>query len=559
MASPLYTWQGNQTGGSSSYQFKVEAKLYKDGDTGSGWKMHWVWDILAVTWGTVGRDFSRNYGGSTGTTHIYYQSGGYTNYVFGSVTGAQQTIPYGSTISTSASASYKTDSGTTYTSSVSSSTARYTVPKPTYAITYDANGGSGAPSSQTKTYGTNIALRSTVPTKTDHDFVGWSTTSSSTTAQYQPGDTYTANAALKLYAVWQRNYNPPTINLRTVDRCDSNGDYTDEGDYCKAVIEFAADTTYDPTNLISQVDLLVDGVTTRVSSVGRQSGTALVVSSNQLQLLQAYQVTATVTDTYKGRSVSDTKTLAVPSYVLDFSPGAREIGVCHPATIEDSMAFGIKQALDGVGIGIIDPEFPLSTPTDSYWSTSDGKCIVFFDGGGFDDENKIGYIQQFYQNNGRRGIQLCARRVVGGSSVYSRMNPSVDENGNAHLMSDTIGVKRSANAGKTIGTGGIESYADGPSVSLEPGVWAINGQVNFSTGSSSGSRNIAARFKVGSSQYSEQQRLVSAANNWAALNVTLLIDLSANAGNTTVTLQGSSSMSYTTSATWYINAYRIGG
>jgi len=72
----------------------------------------------------------------------------------------------------------------------------------TYEITYDANGGTGAPSKQTKTYGKAINLRTGVPTKEGHKFLGWSTSKTATSASYQPGAEYKKNADLKLYAVW---------------------------------------------------------------------------------------------------------------------------------------------------------------------------------------------------------------------------------------------------------------------------------------------------------------------------------------------------------------------
>lgn len=71
----------------------------------------------------------------------------------------------------------------------------------TYTVSYNANGGSGAPSSQTKTYGTNLTLSSTVPTRTNYIFQGWATSSTGSVA-YQPGGTYTANAGVTLYAIW---------------------------------------------------------------------------------------------------------------------------------------------------------------------------------------------------------------------------------------------------------------------------------------------------------------------------------------------------------------------
>ena len=81
----------------------------------------------------------------------------------------------------------------------------YTIPAlASYAVKYNANGGSGAPSSQTKYYGKSLTLSSTKPTRTGYAFQGWATSASGSVA-YAPGDTYTANAAVTLYAVWKAN------------------------------------------------------------------------------------------------------------------------------------------------------------------------------------------------------------------------------------------------------------------------------------------------------------------------------------------------------------------
>ena len=70
-----------------------------------------------------------------------------------------------------------------------------------YTVTYDANGGSGAPAAQTKTQNQSLTLSSTRPTRSGYTFAGWAT-SSNGSVQYQPGGTYTGNANLILYAVW---------------------------------------------------------------------------------------------------------------------------------------------------------------------------------------------------------------------------------------------------------------------------------------------------------------------------------------------------------------------
>lgn len=84
----------------------------------------------------------------------------------------------------------------------------------TYIVRYNANGGTGAPSSQTKTYGVDLTLSSTIPTRSGYNFLGWSTSSTATSATYAAGGSYTANAGATLYAVWEKaNYEFSVSNL----------------------------------------------------------------------------------------------------------------------------------------------------------------------------------------------------------------------------------------------------------------------------------------------------------------------------------------------------------
>ena len=85
---------------------------------------------------------------------------------------------------------------------VSSFTVAGATPTATYSVSYNANGGSGAPGGQTKVQGQNLALSSTKPTRTGYTFQGWSTSSGGSVA-YQPGSTYSNNAAVTLYAIWK--------------------------------------------------------------------------------------------------------------------------------------------------------------------------------------------------------------------------------------------------------------------------------------------------------------------------------------------------------------------
>ena len=81
----------------------------------------------------------------------------------------------------------------------------------TYILTYNANGGSGAPANQTGNG--NITLSAVSPKRNDYTFLGWATISNATTAQYQPGATYNLIANSALYAVWQKNETPGTDDV----------------------------------------------------------------------------------------------------------------------------------------------------------------------------------------------------------------------------------------------------------------------------------------------------------------------------------------------------------
>lgn len=94
-----------------------------------------------------------------------------------------------------------------------SGSSSISLPKKTsYTVSYNANGGSGAPSASTKWYGETLTLSTTAPTRTGYTFRGWSTSSSATSATWAKGGSYTANASDVLYAVWTANTYTVTLN-----------------------------------------------------------------------------------------------------------------------------------------------------------------------------------------------------------------------------------------------------------------------------------------------------------------------------------------------------------
>ena len=71
-----------------------------------------------------------------------------------------------------------------------------------YTVTYNANGGSAAPSAQIKYTGDNVTLSNATLTRTGLVHTGWNTNANGTGTHYAKGATYSANANLTLYAEW---------------------------------------------------------------------------------------------------------------------------------------------------------------------------------------------------------------------------------------------------------------------------------------------------------------------------------------------------------------------
>lgn len=103
----------------------------------------------------------------------------------------------------------------------------YAVWMPVFELRYDANGGTGAPASQTYTSlsPTSNQVTFTVPdqtpTKADYTFKGWADSATATDAQYQPGGTIAVkheNSPKTVYAVWEESDpQPPLIPAPSYD------------------------------------------------------------------------------------------------------------------------------------------------------------------------------------------------------------------------------------------------------------------------------------------------------------------------------------------------------
>ena len=197
----LTTAIGNSTGPSAGpTKFQLEIQLgYDDANANADGYAMYVRRLVRVTANPTGINFTSNLVCSwTSTKYILGKIGTYADSGWVSL----GTKSYGSNVSVSDNCYYSGSSGTTYKSSA---TASYTLPTPTYVVKYDALGGVDAPSEQTKTHGEDLVLSADVPSKVGYTFLGWDTTDESLTVVYYKGDTYTDNADITLYAVWEAN------------------------------------------------------------------------------------------------------------------------------------------------------------------------------------------------------------------------------------------------------------------------------------------------------------------------------------------------------------------
>ncbi len=201
----------------------------------------------------------------------------------------------------------------------------------TYAVNYNANGGSGAPSAQTKTHGIALTLSSTRPTRNGYSFVGWATSAGSTSPSYQPSATYTNNAPVNLYAVWTSEYKEPSVGNINIYRCNSSGDARGSGEYvCMSFVWTAGIdptlSTYATTVKVEYESTVWYAETTFTSKDGTVS-----LGPTQLDSKKDFYATITLTDTQANETTVQTVLIPQIGLPVDISPNEDNItlfGTC---------------------------------------------------------------------------------------------------------------------------------------------------------------------------------------------------------------------------------------
>lgn len=214
-----------------------------------------------------------------------------------------------------------------------------------YTVSFDANGGGGAPSSQTKYHDQNLTLSGTRPTRANYNFLGWATSSGASTASYQPSSTYSTNGDITLYAVWSLAYLVPRINTVVADRCNSGGVLQESGQYAKVGFKWATDRTVSEIKIEWKTSTSTTWSSTTVSASGSNGTVSQVIGNNGLNTDYTYNIRITVRDSVG----SNTYNIDVPAmlYTIDFKAGGKGIAIGKPATSDNLFDVKFNTRIDG--------------------------------------------------------------------------------------------------------------------------------------------------------------------------------------------------------------------
>ena len=99
-----------------------------------------------------------------------------------------------------------------------------------YSVKYSVYPGEGEPSEQKKVYGEELLLDRSIPSREGYIFAGWSTTKTGN-PEYYPGDIFSENKKVTLFAVWVENFEGKCgDNLSYVLDADGNLTVSGEGE-----------------------------------------------------------------------------------------------------------------------------------------------------------------------------------------------------------------------------------------------------------------------------------------------------------------------------------------
>lgn len=227
-------------------------------------------------------------------------------------------------------------------------------PLPSHTVSYNANGGSGAPGSATKWYGEDFYISNQKPTRANHVFQYWATAANGSGTRYNPGQRYLPDANVILYAVWKLATKPPTIQSFTAQRVDEAGVPDSNGTMVRFTAQWRVDTTGDSANACTALRFgykNANGAWTDYDPVVNDgtSGTT-TIDAGPFSTGASHQLRVTLSDKYT--TVSSVTTVGPARFVIDVSPDGRGIGIGVEAPDDGVSIYGKPIRMDDGEAGI---------------------------------------------------------------------------------------------------------------------------------------------------------------------------------------------------------------
>ena len=325
-------------------------------------------------------------------------------------------------------------------------------------VTYNANGGTNAPSAQTALKTSAITLTSSTPTRSGYRFKNWNTAADESGTTYASGGNYAANNPnMTLYAIWEPLITNVTIGNITLIRTDdvsmlpgTEPTEADEGEYVYITVPYtvegpaaaaannagivmtasvSSDSGTDPT--INRI-VYEDSKQADVTKNGTFSLTAGLCSTD---IRYTFTITVTATNsTVSQTAVSTSKSIVAPTafYTLDVKAGGHGIHFGGAATetgfhVSMPMTLHVSNATTNFAIKNSNIQRGVAATDGSYQETSH---FSFWDRNGL----TLGYVNGFVSgSSGITGIRILGWNTVSGASKYNGLAVGVNPDGSAYV------------------------------------------------------------------------------------------------------------------------------
>ena len=325
-----------------------------------------------------------------------------------------------------------------------------------YQISYDANGGTGAPKEQRKVHGTELKISEIIPTRTGYEFQGWATANTATTAELKDGENYTTDKAITLYAVWKKyKYLNTTTSKYYMKLSDALNEVKDK-ETIKAM-DYAIETTAPTLAAAKAITFDLNGQTIVMSNVTLTNNGTLTITGASGTLTGSGADTITNNGTFVKNTETEIASSATADYYVIKNNGTATIGA-----------------------GKLNGSFRIIR--------NNGNGILNITGGNFTSKNGIGILNY---DNGNISIS---------GGVIEGKEDTIGSNGSGGNIKISGGsITASEKAGVSICAGTTANITGGNITGRLYGIWS-NSNINITIGKNDGNVSIESP-KISSNYY----------------------------------------------------------